>query len=129
MPASKNRQKRKKPRQQKKKRSHLAITVALYGPTDAVATKMVASAIHEVSGDTKEMKKWYSEGPGDVREIEAVVRGLADMIEKWKPDNVISPDRIIGCPHEEGIDYPDGTSCPECPFWAGRDRFTGGFIQ
>ena len=34
-------------------------------------------------------------------------------------------DRIIGCPHEEGIDYPDGQACPACPFWAGRDRWSG----
>jgi Protein of unknown function (DUF1186) len=33
-------------------------------------------------------------------------------------------DRIIGCPHEEGIDYPLGRACPQCPFWAGIDRFT-----
>jgi hypothetical protein len=32
--------------------------------------------------------------------------------------------RIIGCPHEEGIDY-EGATCPACPFWAGRDRWTG----
>jgi hypothetical protein len=34
-------------------------------------------------------------------------------------------DKIIGCPHEEGIDYPDGEQCPVCPYWAGRDRWTG----
>jgi hypothetical protein len=27
--------------------------------------------------------------------------------------------------HEEGIDYPEGEACPRCPFWAGRDRWTG----
>src|SRR4051812_9319014 len=37
---------------------------------------------------------------------------------------VVMTDRIIGCPHEEGIDY-EGTTCPTCPFWAGRDRWTG----
>lgn len=26
---------------------------------------------------------------------------------------------------EEGIDYPDGEACPQCPYWAGRDRFSG----
>jgi len=30
----------------------------------------------------------------------------------------------FGLPHEEGIDYPDGSSCPKCPYWAGRDRGT-----
>ena len=26
----------------------------------------------------------------------------------------------MGCPHEEGEDFPDGTDCPFCPFWAGK---------
>lgn len=38
--------------------------------------------------------------------------------------DTIGYDRIIGCPHEEGIDYPIGRVCPQCPFWAGIDRFT-----
>jgi hypothetical protein len=38
-------------------------------------------------------------------------------------------DRIIGCPHEEGKDYPAGDVCPQCPFWANRDRFTHELIQ
>jgi hypothetical protein len=29
---------------------------------------------------------------------------------------------MLGCPHEEGIDYPEGEACPACPFWAGRER-------
>lgn len=32
----------------------------------------------------------------------------------------------LGCPREEGIDYPDGQICPHCPFGrieiAGRSR-------
>ena len=31
----------------------------------------------------------------------------------------------LGCPHEEGVDYPEGQICPQCPFWAHRDRWTG----
>ncbi|SJM33792.1 hypothetical protein [Mesorhizobium delmotii] len=26
---------------------------------------------------------------------------------------------------EEGIDYPEGSTCPDCPYWARRDRWTG----
>jgi hypothetical protein len=40
------------------------------------------------------------------------------------PPSVVMADRIIGCPHEEGIGY-EGATCPACPFWAGRDRWTG----
>jgi hypothetical protein len=27
---------------------------------------------------------------------------------------------VIGCPHEEGIDFPEGQECPYCPFWRGK---------
>jgi hypothetical protein len=38
-------------------------------------------------------------------------------------------NKILGCPHEEDIDYPLGESCPKCPFGAGRDRFTEELIH
>jgi hypothetical protein len=37
--------------------------------------------------------------------------------------SLIMMEEIFGCPHEEGIDYPEGEPCPQCPFWKGRDRF------
>jgi uncharacterized protein len=30
----------------------------------------------------------------------------------------------VGCPHEPGVDYPPGSVCPLCPFWAARPRST-----
>lgn len=32
-------------------------------------------------------------------------------------------------PHEEGVDYPEGHVCPQCPFWAHRDRWSGDMVQ
>jgi hypothetical protein len=26
----------------------------------------------------------------------------------------------MGCPHEEGEDFPHGEDCPFCPFWKGK---------
>jgi hypothetical protein len=26
----------------------------------------------------------------------------------------------MGCPHEEGEDFPEGEDCPFCPFWKGK---------
>jgi len=37
--------------------------------------------------------------------------------------SLIMVEKIFGCPHEEGIDYPEGEACPHCPFWKGRDRY------
>ena len=39
------------------------------------------------------------------------------------PARIAVMHSIFGCPHEEGIDYPDGGVCPQCPFWATHDRF------
>ena len=36
----------------------------------------------------------------------------------------VSDARVLGCPHQEGIDYPEGQECPQCPFWTNLDRFT-----
>jgi hypothetical protein len=29
-------------------------------------------------------------------------------------------DGNMGCPHEEGLDFPVGEDCPFCPFWKGK---------
>jgi hypothetical protein len=31
---------------------------------------------------------------------------------------VVMTGGIVGCPHEEGIDYPLGEDCPHCPYWS-----------
>ena len=48
---------------------------------------------------------------------------MASFLRSHGVDSVAMTDRIIGCPHEEGTDYPEGEECPQCPFWKGRDRW------
>lgn len=127
MPVSKSRRKNKSHNNTKK--SKLVVTVALYGKNDRVASKLVATARHMGSNKIKEMEKWYSDTDVDVREIPDVVKELGAFIGKWNPKTVRALDQILGCPHEEGIDYPENESCPECPFWAHRDRFTGELLH
>lgn len=45
------------------------------------------------------------------------------MLRKQGAKSVAMTDAILGCPHEEGIDYPEGEKCPHCPFWADKDRW------
>ena len=49
---------------------------------------------------------------------------MLEFIEQHRVLSVAMTDSIIGCPHQEGIDY-EGEWCPACEFWHGRDRFTG----
>ncbi len=50
---------------------------------------------------------------------------LVAFIRGCDAPTVVAPEAILGCPHEEGTDYPEGEACPACPFWAGRDRWAG----
>jgi hypothetical protein len=61
----------------------------------------------------------------DVRNDATVVGEALEFLQEEGARTVAIADRIIGCPHEEGIDYPEGESCPLCPFWQGRDRWSG----
>jgi hypothetical protein len=98
-------------------------TVAFYGPDDTVATKLAVGIVPSKDADVSELKTWISE-QGDVRNDADVGGEVLAFIEAAGAKTVVMTDGIIGCPHEEGIDY-EGSTCPVCPFWAGRDRWTG----
>ena len=97
-------------------------TVAFYGPNDKIATKIVIG-VFEREGDDCELKKIFSEH--DIRHDDKVMDEVYNFIKEKHVHSVSMVDRIIGCPHEEGIDYPEGSWCPKCEFWHGRDRWTG----
>jgi len=108
-------------------RGYPIATVAFYGPTDQKATKLVVSVIAREDAEPDPMRKWFSEA--DLRRDAEVLAEAVAFIHSHAPRSVVMAERIIGCPHEEGIDYPDGEACPQCPFWKGRDRWTGDVIQ
>jgi len=98
-------------------------TISPYGPDASLATKLVV-AIHRRPRDRNPvMREWETSGQ-DVRNDPMVSGEVASFIQEHRAHETVSADRIIGCPHEEGIDYPLGRTCPQCPFWAGLDRFT-----
>jgi len=74
------------------------------------------------------MRRWFLE-QGDTRTDPAVAIEILQFVRDHGAKSVAMADRIIGCPHEEGIDYPDGQVCPQCPFWAHRDRWTAEMLQ
>jgi len=104
-------------------RSYPVGTIAFYGPDDKRASKAVASVIIEQDSEPTEMRKWFSD-TDDLRRSETVLTEIASFLRENGAHSVAMVDRIIGCPHEEGVDY-HGETCPHCPFWADRDRWTG----
>lgn len=105
-----------------------AATVAFYGPDETHATKVAVGIVRDEGADADPVERWFcrtTDARTDPEVIEAVVR----FIEQHGAKSVVSVNRIIGCPHEEGIDYPEGESCPLCPFWSNRDRWSGQIIR
>lgn len=102
-------------------------TIACYGTDDRRATKLVVSIVEHDGANPSEIRKWYTED-GDVRDTLEITEETVGFLERHGARSVVMPDRIIGCPHEEGIDY-EGQTCPQCPFWANRDRWTGEVIH
>mgnify|MGYP001211981532 FL=1 len=96
-------------------------TVAYYGPTDQFASKVVASIVKTEGSDPGPMAKWVS-ADLDVRQNGQVLGAVLEFLDSHGARSVVTTPGIYGCPHEEGLDYPEGGPCHLCPFWAGRDR-------
>ena len=103
-------------------------TVAFYGPDDLRASKVAVGIVEQEDAEPSVLERWYSEA-GDVRADAEIELQVLEFIRTNQVRSVIVTDGIIGCPHEEVVDYPEGTSCPKCPYWAGRDRWTKERIQ
>jgi hypothetical protein len=113
--------------QKKAKRGHRGYpvaTVAFYGPDASRASKVAVGIIPHEDAEADEMKRWLSDS-SDVRSDATIGEEILAFIKDRGALTVAMADRIIGCPHEEGIDYPEGEVCPKCPFWQDRDRWSG----
>lgn len=109
-------------------RGYPVATMAYYGPDGKRASKVVVAIMQAEGLEPGPMQKWYSES-SDVRNDDSAMESISSFLRMHAVKSIVAVDRIIGCPHEEGIDYPEGDKCPACPFWSNRDRFSGETIQ
>ena len=98
-------------------------TIAFYGPNLSQATKAAVGIVASEHAGVRELRAWKVDH-GDIRANPGIAREILEFIEQHQVRSVAMTDGVIGCPHEEGIDY-EGEWCPVCEFWRGRDRFTG----
>ena len=97
-------------------------TIAFYGPDDRRASKVAVGIIPARGAEAAALRRWFSESV-DVRQDETILAEVAAFLRDNDVHSVAMTEGILGCPHEEGVDYPEGEVCPQCPFWAGRDRW------
>lgn len=119
--------KRLKKKANKGSKRYPMATVAFYGPTDRLASKVAVGIMPEHDSEPLAMERWIVED-GDIRACEGIMGEVLAFIAGWQAQSVVMVDGIFGCPHEAGVDY-EGETCPHCPFWADRDRFTGARIR
>ncbi len=96
-------------------------TVAYYGPDDRRASKVAVAILMAEDEEPAELRRWFSE-TGDVRRDADIQREILEFVRTGNVKSLAMGDGIMGCPHEEIIDYPEGEACPHCPFWANRER-------
>jgi SEC-C motif-containing protein len=91
-------------------------TVAMYGPDHKTTTKIAAGVIlHD--GAEAIIKRWVAT---DVTTNPKVQQEMKDFFLQHGVKSVSMSEGNIGCPHEEGEDFPHGEDCPFCPFWKGK---------
>jgi hypothetical protein len=105
-----------------------AATVAFYGPDDRRASKVAVGIVPTEGAEPIELERWVSD-QGDVRNDMDITTAILKFVEQHGARTVVMAERIIGCPHEEGLDYPEGQKCPQCSFWATRDRWSGDVLH
>jgi hypothetical protein len=92
-------------------------TVIPYGPNDRTVTKLVAAIIRTADDKADPVEQWVAT---DVTHSEKVNAEIRAFLNAHGVKTVLACPVVLGCPHEEGLDFPRGQDCPFCPFWRGK---------
>jgi hypothetical protein len=86
--------------------------IAFYGPNLSQATKVLClnRTVREGGGSADTQPEVDH---GDIRGDAGVARVILEFIEKHRVLAVAVTDGIIGCAHQQGINY-EGEWCPAC---------------
>lgn len=106
----------KKKRKPQPKPQYPIGTVALYGPDDKTTTKIAVGIITK-EGAEPIVKRWVA---SDVQTNPKVQREIEEFLKSYRVGSVVVSQGNMGCPHEEGEDFPVGGDCPFCPWWKGK---------
>ncbi len=88
-------------------------TVTYHGPGPDTATKIVVGILKSADQDPV-IRSWS--GSGIAEDVNSA-REIALFIKEHAVNRVLTSEWVLSCPHEEGVDYPLGEDCPQCPEW------------
>jgi hypothetical protein len=87
-----------------------------------MATKLTVAIMPAEDAEATDLRRWFSKEQTDIRDDTRVAEEVLAFITEAGAKSVVMTDRIIGCPHEEGIDY-EGAIVRLAP--SGRDGIAG----
>ncbi len=88
-------------------------TVTYHGPSPDKATKIVVGIL-----PSKDQPPIFQSWTGEnIAEDVKAASEIAMVLKKYAVARVLTSEWVLSCPHEEGVDYPTGSSCPLCPEW------------
>ena len=88
-------------------------TLALFGPDNRTNTKIVAAVVMSEGGEPILKRFTGEEIKGNVE----VLGQIRTFFDEHRVRSLVATNNNIGCPHEEGSDYPSDEDCPFCPYW------------
>jgi hypothetical protein len=88
-------------------------TLIYYGPDAETVTKITAGIVFG-KDSTPLKRQWYGD---NVTTNPVVLAELGRFFKDHGVTKVVMTDKVAGCPHEPGVDYPLDQECPFCPFW------------
>ncbi len=88
-------------------------TITYRGPSPDQASKIIVGII-SAKDKAPIIREWAGE---DIAEDVESAREIALFIKENDISRVLTSEWVLSCPHEEGVDYPEGELCPFCPDW------------
>ncbi|RME06047.1 MAG: hypothetical protein D6803_07520 [Anaerolineae bacterium] len=85
-----------------------------YGPDDQTCTRVTAAVINAPNA-RPDFRHWYGDQPASDPQV---IAEIGDFFRLHGVRAALMTEGIVDCPHDEGIDYPEGEPCPYCPFWS-----------
>ena len=90
-------------------------TITYHGPSPDLATKIIVGIL-PARDQTPIIKEWS--GDGIAEDVDSA-REISLFIKEHAVERVLTSEWVLSCSHVEGVDYPEGEECPQCPAWQG----------
>lgn len=95
--------------------AHYPLGVVIYYGPDAQTCTRVTAAVIKVPHARPEFRHWRGEAPHTDAQV---IAEIGEFFRLHSVQTAVMTDGIVDCPHDEGVDYPTGESCPYCPYWS-----------